>query len=146
MIFEILQEYFPTMIQKADMAIDFDESFDDTTMDDDGFELSDNDDPIKIENVRSDHAAFESNVNVQIAEPSNEKKVANNINENDLSVQYNGQTNSHAVVDHTIMDAMKMEMIEMQNYKMKLELIKMERELYLKPSKYTEEIVMKQSL
>lgn len=149
MIFEIIHEYSSHLLEKAEKSLSFYES-DDTAMDEDsvvhGAGVGDFEDPINVDNIKTDAGAFESNG----SDPEEHdetvilpKSVEMTKDENVASDQSNGQLPFRASKVRK-MDALKMEMTEMQNYKMKLELLKMERELYLGPSKYTKEIVARQ--
>lgn len=152
MIFEIIHEYSSHLLEKAEKSLSFYES-DDNAMDEDSVvhcgEMGDFDDPINVDNIKSDAGGFESAGSDheepgEIALPSKPvQKYQNNKDENFASDQNNGRLLFRASQDQ-ILDAQKMEMAEMQTYKMKLELLKMERELYLRPSKYTKEIVARQ--
>lgn len=150
LVFEIVQEYFPNILQKAEKQLLFDDS-DDTAMDDrsdiNGVEYCDFDDPIKVVNDVNEGDAFDSAESDpehdEAMEASIVKKELDGKDGNVAGVQNNGATSSSASKADT-MEALSLEMLKMQNYKMKLELIKMERELYLKPSKYTKEIIARQ--
>lgn len=149
-VFEIVQEYFPNILQKAEKQILFDES-DDTAMDDSsdihGVEYSDFGDPIQVVNDGNDGDAFDSvesdPEHEETMEASMVKKEIDEKDGNVASALNNGATSSRAPKANT-MESLSLEMLKMQNYKMKLELIKLERELCLKPSKYTREIIARQ--
>lgn len=151
-IFEIMQDFFPNHLQKVDRAVNFDDS-DDTAMDDEdsvvhGIEFSDvGEDPIKVVNVKKDGDVTEygDSDNDETVAPADFDKAPDVAGENVTSAQNNGAFHANTFQNRR-MDALKVEMAEMQNYKMKLELMKMERELYLKPSKYTKDIMSRQGL
>lgn len=152
MIFEIIREYSTHLLEKAEKSLSFYES-DDTAMDEDsvvhGVGIGDFEDPINVDNIKTDAAGFESNGSDleehddTVVLPKSVHQHENNKVENVASDQSNAQLLFRASKDRK-MDALKMEMTEMQNYRMKLELLKMERELYLGPSKFTKEIVARQ--
>lgn len=149
MVFEIVRDFFPKALKKADRAINFGDSDDDEDSEVQGITFSDVGDPIKVEHIRKDDGAFESTESDQEQDEMMTSTIADKetdrMDENVWSMRNNDALQLSASSNHTA-DAMKMEMAEMQNYKMKLELIKMERELYLKPSKYTKDIVASQGL
>lgn len=144
-IFEVIKEMFPGALQKADQAIGFDDS-DDTTMDDEDFHragFNESVDPIRIVNIKKDVDAIDTTEN----DHNQDETTIRPIDEHEFGTDgsaandhINDGMHSNAFGSNSSFDALKLEMAEMQNYKMKLELIKLERELNLKPSKYTKDI------
>lgn len=152
-LFEIVEKFFPNILAKADRVRSLDDS-DDNAMDEDSelhsVEFSDVDDPIKVEHVKNNVAeSAESDqeedeiATASILETTNGGTAPDGVDETVSNFRSNGRLRSSVSKD-LAMDGLEREMTEMRNYKMKLELIKMERELYLKPSKYTKDIVARQ--
>lgn len=156
---EIIEKFFPNILTKPDRVRSLDET-DDTAMDEDSelhsVEFSDVDYTIKVEHVENEDGAVadetaesgqeydEIAAESKLERPDRAKE-PNGIDETVGNFKTNGRLRS-SISKGLAMDGLEREMAEMQNYKIKLELIKMERELYLKPSKYTKDIVARQGL
>lgn len=128
MIIEILKEYCPQMLQRQASETNLDDTMKEQ------LDSSTFSDPFKIE-CETVEGGEEEQTGFDGSDLDNESP--ENIPDDDGS-------DSHQLPTTRSIDEMQQEMMELQNYKLKLELLKMERELYLQPSKYTRSIVESQ--